>query len=213
MKISIPQMIERISSVRRLLEKYVSTKRLTFEEEKDLVNFFIAYQHTNNLVEYALDGISNTPDETLSEFTLLLQSTDELMRLCNDNMQSLLAIDFKGDCEKYLKPFEEEHKAVSDEATALWQKLQETSNRLDYMMEGEEGYPELRKECDEIEARYNKEHARVNELFERMRDEQNKVAAIYYFSFEMLVIILTKINDIAQSVIEDINNLTEEVQS
>lgn len=212
MKISIPQMIERISAVKRLLEKYISTKLLTFEEERDLVNFFIAYQNTNDLVEYALDGIRNTPDETLSEFTLLHQSSEELIRLCDENMQALLAIDFKGDCEKHLKPFEDEHKTASEEATALWQKLQEISNRLDFMMEGEDGYSELRKECDEIEDRYYKEHARVNDLFERMRNEQAKVAAVYYFSFEMLFIIFKKIDEISQSVIEDINNTTEEVQ-
>lgn len=212
MKISIPQMIERISAVKRLLEKYISTKLLTFEEERDLVNFFIAYQNTNDLVEYALDGISNTPDETLSEFTLLHQSSEELIGFCNDNMQVLLAINFKGDCEKHLKPFEDEHKTASEEATALWQKLQEISNSLDFMMEGEDGYSELRKECDEIEDRYYKEHARVNDLFERMRNEQAKVAAVYYFSFEMLFIIIKKFDEISQSVIEDINNTTEEVQ-
>lgn len=205
-------MIEHVSAVRQLLEKYIGKKQLAFEEEKDLVNFFIAYQNTNDLVGYALDGIRNTPDATLSEFTRLHETAEELVRLCDDNMQALMAIDFKGDCKKYLKPFDDEYEAASEEATALWQKLQKLSNRLDYMMEGDEGYSELRKECDEIEDKYYKEHARVNDLFARTRSEQAKVAAVYYFSFEMLYVIIKKIDEISQSVIEDINNTTEEVQ-
>lgn len=205
-------MIDHISAVRQLLKKFIGTKQLAFEEEKDLVNFFIAYQNTNDLVGYALDGIRNTPDAALSEFTRLHESAKELVHFCDDNMQALMAIDFKGDCKKYLKPFDDEYEAASEEATALWQKLQKLSNRLDYMMESDKDYSTLRKECDEVEDRYYKEHARVNELYERARSEQVKVAAVYYFSFEMLFVIIKKIDEVSQSVIEDINNTTEEVQ-
>lgn len=210
MQIDINNIIEDLLQVKNLLDRYVQTGSLSITEERAIVCFLIKYQETNKIVSYALCGIRNKADNdnTLAEFTNLLEATESFMAFYTQNELSLKPINFKADSEKHLKTFNEKYEQTSAEATSTWKKIQELSNRMDYMWETDSEYSALRKECDEKEDRYyNVLKPQVDKLYAEFKEQETFVAPIYYFKLEMLFILILKMKDISESVIEDINNI------
>ena len=73
------------------------------------------------------------------------------------------------------------------------------------MWETDEEYSTLRKECDEKESLYyNTLKPQVDRLFAEYKKQEEYIAPIYYFEMDMLVVLVTKMKDIAASAIEDI---------
>ena len=208
MQMNIPQISEDLQSVRTLLEEYIQTRRIDIVQERAIVDFFIKYQETNDVVSYAVNGIRTDADKTFVEFSGLHRYTQAFLDFYEANDTSLKSIDFKGDSQKYIKVFEDANKQAAAEATATWKRILELSNLLDYMMESDERYPSMRKECDEKEEQYyHVLQPLVDRTFAEYKAKESYFAPVFYFNIEMLYLIVYKINEIAKSVISDIDNL------
>lgn len=206
MNINISQILEDLSQVKMLLESFLQDGTLTISEERLIVDFFIHYQSTNDLVSEAIEQIRSKAEGALDEFTELQHAMESFLVFYSNNEKDFNPIDFKGDCNKYLEQFDNAYKSASTEATSNWKRIQELSNKLDFMWETDEEYPPLRKECNEKESLYyNTLKPQVDRLFAEYKKQEEYIAPIYYFEMDMLIVLVTKIKDIAASAIEDIH--------
>ena len=206
MQLNISKILEDLSQVKKLLESFIQDGTLAINEERLIVDFFIHYQSTNELVSNAIEQIRSKAEGALDEFTELQYAMESFLVFYSDNEKKLNALDFKGDCSKYLEQFDNAYKSASTEATSTWKRIQELSNKLDFMWETDEEYPPLRKECDEKESLYyNTLKPQVDRLFAEYKKQEEYIAPIYYFEMDMLVVLVTKMKDIAASAIEDIH--------
>lgn len=206
MNINISKILEDLSQVKKLLESFLQNGTLAISEERLIVDFFIHYQSTNELVSNAIEQIRSKAEGALDEFTELQYAMESFLVFYSNNEKELNALDFKGDCSRYLEQFDNAYKSASTEATATWKQVQELSNKLDFMWETDEKYPTLRKECDEKESLYyNTLKPQVDRLFAEYKKQEEYIAPIYYFEMDMLIVLVTKIKDIAASAIEDIH--------
>lgn len=206
MNINISQILEDLSQVKKLFESFLQNGTLAISEEKLIVDFFIHYQSTNDLVTDAIEQIRSEAEGALDMFTELQHEMESFLVFYSNNEKDFNTIDFKRDCNKYLEQFDNAYKSVSTEATSTWKRVQELSNKLDFMWETDEDYPPLRKECDEKESLYyNTLKPQVDRLFAEYKKQEEYIAPIYYFEMDMLIVLIAKIRDIAASAIEDIH--------
>ena len=206
MNINISQILEDLSQVKMLLESFLQDGTLTISEERLIVDFFIHYQSTNDLVSEAIEQIRSEAEGALDMFAGMQHDMEEFLVFYSNNEKKLNALDFKRDCNKYLEQFDNAYKSASTEATLTWKQVQELSNKLDFMWETDEKYPTLRKECDEKESLYyNTLKPQVDRLFAEYKKQEEYIAPVYYFEMDMLIVLIAKIRDIAASAIEDIH--------
>lgn len=206
MNINISQILEDLSQVKMLLESFLQDVTLTISEERLIVDFYIHYQSTNDLVSDAIEQIRSKAEGALDEFTELQHEMEAFLVFYSNNVKDFNTIDFKRDCNKYLEQFDNAYKSASTEATSTWKQVQELSNKLDFMWETDEKYPTLRKECDEKESLYyNTLKPQVDRLFAEYKKQEEYIAPVYYFEMDMLIVLIAKIRDIAASAIEDIH--------
>lgn len=206
MNINISQILEDLSQVKMLLESFLQDGTLAISEERLIVDFFIHYQSTNELVSNAIEQIRSKAEGALDEFTELQHDMEAFLVFYSNNEKKINALDFKENCSKYLEQFDNAYKSASTEATSTWKRIQELSNKLDFLWETDEEYPPLRKECDKKESLYyNTLKPQVDRLFAEYKKQEEYIAPIYYFEMDMLVVLVTKMKDIAASAIEDIH--------
>lgn len=206
MQLNISKILEDLSQVKKLLESFLQDGTLAINEERLIVDFFIHYQSTNELVSNAIEQIRSKAEGALDEFTELQHDMEAFLVFYSNNEKDFNTIDFKRDCNKYLEQFDNAYKSASTEATSNWKRIQELSNKLDFMWETDEEYPPLRKECNEKESLYyNILKPQVDRLFAEYKKQEEYIAPIYYFDMNMLIVLVTKMKDIAASAIEDIH--------
>ena len=206
MNINISQILEDLSQVKMLLESFLQDVTLTISEERLIVDFFIHYQSTNDLVSEAIEQIRSEAEGALDMFAGMQHDMEEFLVFYSNNEKKLNALDFKGDCSRYLEQYNNAYKSAASEATSTWKRVQELSNKLDFMWETDEDYPPLRKECDEKESLYyNTLKPQVDRLFAEYKKQEEYIAPVYYFEMDMLIVLIAKIRDIAASAIEDIH--------
>ena len=206
MNINISQILEDLSQVKMLLECFLQNGTLAISEERLIVDFFIHYQSTNDLVSEAIEQIRSEAEGALDMFAGMQHDMEEFLVFYSNNEKKLNALDFKRDCSRYLEQFDNAYKSASTEATSTWKQVQKLSNKLDFMWEKDEKYPTLRKECDEKESLYyNTLKPQVDRLFAEYKKQEEYIAPVYYFEMDMLIVLIAKIRDIAASAIEDIH--------
>ena len=113
MQINIPQILEDLSLVKKLLESFLQDGTLAISEEKLIVDFFIHYQSTNELVSNAIEQIRSKAEGALDEFTELQHEMEAFLVFYSNNEKDFNTIDFKGDCNKYLEQFDNAYKSAS----------------------------------------------------------------------------------------------------
>ena len=204
MNINISQIIADLQPVRKLLEQFVLTQTMSVSDGNKCLTFFSHYQKTNDIVYYALDVIRQERKETLSEFTQLLQATNEILDFLNENEGSLQALDFQDITQCYIKPYEDDYNTAIKESSESWKEYQKISNRLDYIDERDDEFNSLQKELEEKETQYNILRARVYEVHTLLQSKQSEICALYYFTLDMLIAVIFKMRDISQSVIADL---------
>ena len=206
MNINISKILEDLSQVKKLLESFLQNGTLAISEERLIVDFFIHYQSTNDLVSEAIEHIRSEAEGALDMFAGMQHDMESFLMFYSNNEKKLNTLDFKRDCSRYLEQFDNAYKSASTEATSTWKQVQELSNKLDFMWETDEKYPTLRKECDEKESLYyNILKPQVDRLFAEYKKQEEYIAPIYYFDMNMLIVLVTKMKDIAASAIEDIH--------
>ena len=208
MNINISQILEDLSQVKMLLECFLQNGTLAISEERLIVDFFIHYQSTNDLVSEAIEQIRSEAEGALDMFAGIQHDMEAFLVFYSNNEKKLNALDFKRDCSRYLEQFDNAYKSASTEATSTWKQVQKLSNKLDFMWEKDEKYPTLRKECDEKESLYyNTLKPQVDRLFAEYKKQEEYIAPVYYFEMYMLIVLIAKIRDIAASAIEDIQTI------
>ena len=208
MNINISQILEDLSQVKMLLECFLQNGTLAISEERLIVDFFIHYQSTNDLVSEAIEQIRSEAEGALDMFAGIQHDMEAFLVFYSNNEKKLNALDFKRDCSRYLEQFDNAYKSASTEATSTWRQVQKLSNKLDFMWEKDEKYPTLRKECDEKESLYyNTLKPQVDRLFAEYKKQEEYIAPVYYFEMDMLIVLIAKIRDIAASAIEDIQTI------
>ena len=68
MNINISQILEDLSQVKMLLECFLQNGTLAISEERLIVDFFIHYQSTNDLVSEAIEQIRSEAEGALDMF-------------------------------------------------------------------------------------------------------------------------------------------------
>ena len=208
MNINISQILEDLSQAKMLLESFLQDVTLTISEERLIVDFFIHYQSTNDLVSEAIEQIRSEAEGALDMFAGMQHDMEAFLVFYSNNEKKLNTLDFKGDCSRYLEQYNNAYKSAASEATSTWKRVQELSNKLDFMWETDEDYPPLRKECDEKESLYyNTLKPQVDRLFAEYKKQEEYIAPVYYFEMDMLIVLIAKIRDIAASAIEDIHTI------
>lgn len=203
----IAQICKDLGALTILLKKFVSSGTLSLGEDKQLLDFFIKYKNTNELVFHAIRSIKETPAVLLEEFSSLLDSAEQFLSYNDCHKDQIGSLDFQADCKSYIKPFEDMHNRSVAEAGACWRSVQEISNKLDFLDERADGYEDLMRELDDKEALYNAAHSRVDETYAILQERQKDIYALFGFSFDMLLIVIDKMKQIAISVIDDVNKL------
>lgn len=174
MNINISQILEDLSQVKMLLECFLQNGTLAISEERLIVDFFIHYQSTNDLVSEAIEQIRSEAEGALDMFAGIQHDMEAFLVFYSNNEKKLNALDFKRDCSRYLEQFDNAYKSASTEATSTWKQVQKLSNKLDFMWEKDEKYPTLRKECNEKESLYyNTLKPQVDRLLQNTRSRKN----------------------------------------
>lgn len=205
--LSVSQIVKDLNSLTELLCKFAQVGTLSFDDDKQLLGFFLQYRNTNDLVFYALSLMKEDPTRCHEEFSSLLQASEDFLACVDSLRQQLQSLDFQSDCKACIKPFEDEYNRCVSYANTCWKVSQEISNRLDYLDERADESEDLMRELDEKESSYKLAHARVDETYSVLQEKQKEVAPLYSFDFEMLQIVVDKLKQISLSVINDIDNL------
>lgn len=205
--VSVVQICTDLNALSALIQKYVNSGTLAFEEEKKLLDFFLHYKNTNSLVVQALKSINENPTLSHQQFSVLLHATEEFLSLSDCYKIQLSALDFEADCKAYIKPFDAEYSQSVKQANTCWIAFQEASNRLDYLDERADDYADLLKDMNDKEVLYKTAHAQVDETYSILQEKQKDIYVLFSFSLDMLLVVVEKLKQIARSVIDDVSNL------
>lgn len=178
---------------------------------EDLLSLYILYkecQHTNAIIDYAdavlQSGEAEELTQLLEDAKALNQKAAECYQLYLDSQQAFDAIDNNALIQAHIKPFLDAEEAEAKTALPFWKEYQHLSNRLDYVTFESEEYNEMLSRCDAAKAAYDTHHAKVDELYEKRRKEENRCTVALMFKVEDLSLVFIYMQRIAQSIIETI---------
>lgn len=205
--VSVSRIVNDLDSLTELLRRFVQVGDHSFDEDKQLLDFFLQYKNTNDLVFYALKSIQKDSALCRQEFSSLLDSTGCFLSYVSNHQEQIGALEFKTNCQKYISPFEDAHKQSVSYSNACWSAAQEIANKLDYLDERADNYEELTRILNDRESKHKAAHAKVEETYSILQEKQKDVFALFSFEFNMLQIVVDKLRQISLSVINDLNNL------
>jgi peptidoglycan hydrolase CwlO-like protein len=113
--------------------------------------------------------------------------------------------------DNYLKPFNEDIKAKQSQARQLWQEFTSLSNKLDYMDIDSDEFKMLDKQCDATKSEYDEISKDIAKLHDELRHRKSSVAAFAYFDPSLYSLLLTRIGQIANSILLDLAKLNPNI--
>lgn len=181
-----------------------------YEHILALHGFFMQYQHTNTLIDYAECAIKSGKGlpSLFIEAKTLLQLTENFQKLYSDNKAAFDAVDNDKLLRCHLQPLVDEKNEEIRTATPLYQEYRSTSNRMDFMEPDSEQYVELERQCEKAKLEYDIHHARIEELHKAYEDELGKCCKALQFKVEDFALLCYYMHGIAKSII-DIDSQTE----
>lgn len=200
----IPAVLERLSSVNRLLPRLAGQETITIDGACPLALFYRDYNDTALLVAEA-DRLAGNDMDGLYSFALSLSSECDSYLAADRTM--LEATDFAGIFDSHIKPFKERSDMASQTATALWREYSAISNRLDFLSPESDEYTVLDTGCDAKHDAYVATHERAAELHALLRHEETRYLPVRYFRMMYLDVLVARLGEIARCIISDIDRI------
>lgn len=196
----IQEITRKTGKVIEISRRYLAEGRLTFEDTLTLALFFNEYEQTNRLVEFAETRLLTEPEALAKEAKELALKADVFIRLYGSRQREFDAYNGEGIAAEWLVPFQKDLKRQQDEAHALWSEYSELNNALDLGTYWPNQQDEKQGECDQLKRWYDYAHAKVNKVFGRLEEAKREAAAVAYFRFRHLYILMVMLRDIAAAI-------------
>ena len=201
--------ISTLHTVSSLLTKFVQEGDLRFTDKLQLALLCDELRDTNTIIDCAEKEAKTDIKQLANDATELKNEVENIAHTIGDNRSLLTNVDYKAECDAYLKPFESAHNEAMQKATALWQEYSAISNRLDMMDMQSEEYKVLDDACNAKKEEYDKAHAEVETLYAKYDAERRRIAKLYYFDIIIAELLITKVCQIAEAIIKDITRISQ----
>ena len=201
--------ISTLHIVSSLLPKFVQEGDLRFTDKLQLALLCDELRDTNTIIDCAEKEAKTDIKQLANDATELKNEVENIAHTIGDNRSLLTNVDYKAECDAYLKPFESAHNEAMQKATALWQEYTAMSNRLDMMDMQSEEYVAIDTACNAKKEEYVKTHAEVETLYAKYDAERRRIAKLYYFDITIAELLIMKICQIAEAIIKDITRISQ----
>lgn len=188
---SINQINDRLRAVNAALTRIVTDKIVGIEDYDELQRFHSDYRNIDGFVKAMADDANGAE--------VLVAGTERFLDFVKRHDDVFSSLDFEKIVEDYLAPFKKAWEEQKNVSTERWRNLQSLSNRLDYLDERAEDYAQLRSECDAAEEEYHRQHDETERLFKIWDEQSRKYAALFYFDFGYLRLLVETMNAIAKA--------------
>ena len=200
--------ISTLHTVSFLLTKFVQEGDLCFTDKLQLALLYDELRDTNTIIECAEKEAKADIEQLADDANELKDEAEHIAHAITDNRPLLTNVDYKAECDAYLKPFESAHNEAMQKATALWQEYTSMSNRLDMMDMQSKEYKALDDACNAKKEEYDKVHTEVETQYAKYDTERRRIAKLYYFDITIAELLITKICQIADAIIKDITRIS-----
>ena len=206
----IEEIAGRLQEVNRILASKQDAKEVSFDHASVLARFYHDYKNTNSVIDAAEDLAHYDKDALLAQAANLAQRLREFSAL---DLTMWQCVNFAVIEQAHDPVYERRWKDVKDNATELWRKYQEDSNRLDMMPLDTEEYRQLDAQCEQDKNVYEVARKQANELYDLYKQEREQRAHVHYFEMQFLELWIAKMSQIAEAIIKDTKLLIEEGQA
>ena len=176
---------------------------MTFDEAYAVARFYYDFQDTNFLISDA-ESMAAVDAGKLREFAVSLK--DDTATLLN-NIGRLGSVDFKAIANVHSNRFYSIFQEASDKLNPYWKRYCELNNRLDYLPLGSKEYDETEKECEEAKAEHDVRQMVVLDLYAGYEEESRRAGDVSFFKATHLYVLASKLNNIAGSIITDLDRM------
>ena len=190
-----------------LLQKYAEEENLSYEQGLVLSSFYVSYKDTNTIIRYVQNLPELDADQLLKDARVLYETALTFLEVYEQNEAILLLYDPKPVCDEYLRPFELQDQESQQKSVQLWRRYTELSNRFDCMPFDAPEFAELDKACNAAKEAYDTASAQTRQFSDRLQEEREKTASLYYFDMPCLDMLVLRLERIASSLISDLENL------
>ena len=201
--------ISTLHTISSLLTKFVQEGDLCFTDKLQLALLYDELRDTNNIIECAEQEAKADIKQLAKDANTLQNEAEHIAKTIADNRSLLTNVDYKAECDAYLKTFESAHNEAMQKATVLWQDYSSMSNRLDMMDMQDEEYVTIDTACNAKKEEYDKAHAEMEKLYAKYDAERRRIAKLYYFDITIAELLITKICQIAEAIITDITRISQ----
>lgn len=208
---SLSEVIEGVHEVSEIFNRLSANSELSFDEKFKLFELFMSLKDTNEFIDMAQREANIAPEQLANTSHEISDAVTQTIAIYNSVESTLLAIDFMADSDNYLKPFNEEIKAKQSQARQLWQEYTSLSNKLDYMDIDSDEFKMLDKQCDATKSEYDEISKEIAKLHDELRHRKSSVAAFAYFDPSLYSLLLTRIGQIANSILLDLAKLNPNI--
>ncbi len=198
-----------LHAVRALLMIYAEEKHLSYEQGLVLSSFYVTYKDTNTIIRYVQSLSEQDAGQLLRDARLLYETSLTFLEVYEQNEAILLLYDPKPVCDEHLRPFELRDQESQQKSVQLWRRYTELSNRLDCMPLDAPEFAELDKACNAAKEAYDTASAQTRQFSDRLQEARKKTASLYYFDMTCLEMLVSRLKQIASSLICDLENLKE----
>ena len=206
---TLNRIISTLHTVSSLLTKFVQEGDLCFTDKLQLALLCDELRDTNTIIDCAEKEAQADIKQLAKDANTLQNEAEHIAKTIADNRSLLTNVDYKAECDAYLKTFESAHNEAMQKATVLWQDYSSMSNRLDMMDMQDEEYVAIDMACNAKKEEYDKAHAEVETLYAKYDAERRRIAKLYYFDITIAELLIMKICQISEAIIKDITRISQ----
>lgn len=203
---------ELLKRLNDIIEKYRRDNALSLDEMQFIIGATKECSDTNSLIEYAEHAAHEDIEQLMTDSQTLFDETQRFNSLYNEENDHVLFIHFntKPLCEEHIKSYKANWDAQCAVTRTLWREYCQLSNRLDIMDMANPDFAELYKLCDQKKAEHDQAKAKGDTLYNIYRKKERSEIGTNYVDISYVIMIMSRIGQIAECVITDINNLMKE---
>ena len=192
-----------------IVEKYRCDNSFSLDDMQLVVTATRECSDTNSLIEYAEYAAHEDVEQLMSDCKTLLDETQSFLSLYDELNDYVKFIRFntKPLCDEHIRMYKEEWDAQCAVTLTLWREYCQMSNRLDMMDMSDPDFAELDKLCDQKKADHDKSKAKGDTLYNIYREKERAEIGANYVDISYINVIMSRIGQIAECIITDINNL------
>lgn len=176
------------------------------EYGNELVRFFRDFSQTNDVITDAEEAASEDPVYLQTASSQLKEASRRFLETSYPKIKDL---DFEKIYDGYIRRLYHEFQNSAEVVNVYWKRYTRLRNRLDMLPANQlesgeyDRLRELREEHDNLQAKCK----RLNEEY---RHEQSRLASLAFFKPVYILMLVAKLEDIAESIIEDLKEVAYE---